>query len=107
MSVSPWIAGSAAAALVASFAVSALAQTPPDEVRPLREPVEQFVSYMVQTHGFDRTDLRARNRPAGQPVKHGVPRRSRPSSVRTALEPSAHGLQAMQLASKLPGLAHE
>jgi len=59
VSVSPWIAGGAATALVASFAASTLAQTPPDEVRPLREPVEQFVTYMVQTHGFDRNELHA------------------------------------------------
>ena len=46
MSVRLWVRDSAAA-LFASLAVTASAQTPPDEVRPLREPVEQFVAYMV------------------------------------------------------------
>jgi membrane-bound lytic murein transglycosylase B len=52
-----WRAG--AAAVAASAVWTALAQTPPDEVRPLREPVEQFVNHMVQTHGFDRDELHA------------------------------------------------
>jgi membrane-bound lytic murein transglycosylase B len=54
-----WLHPVAAAGLAASVALTALAQTPPDEVRPLREPVEQFVTYMVQTHGFDRSELHA------------------------------------------------
>jgi membrane-bound lytic murein transglycosylase B len=37
----------------------AAAQTPPGELRPLRDPVEQFISHMVATHGFDRRELQA------------------------------------------------
>ena len=35
------------------------AQTLTAEPRPLREPVEQFISYMVATHGFERRELQA------------------------------------------------
>ena len=33
------------------------AQTPPEEFRPLRPEVEQFIGYMVRTHGFDSHEL--------------------------------------------------
>ena len=70
MSVSPWMRDKwmraqwvrvgAAAGVAATLVVApGQAQTPPDEVRPLRAPVEQFVTYMVQTHGFDRNELHA------------------------------------------------
>ncbi|HTT37671.1 MAG TPA: lytic murein transglycosylase B [Burkholderiales bacterium] len=35
------------------------AQTPPSEFRPLRPEIEQFISYMVRTHGFAAPQLRA------------------------------------------------
>ncbi len=35
------------------------AQTPPDEFRPLRPELEKFITYMVRTHGFNASELRA------------------------------------------------
>ncbi len=46
--------------LVASLgliAARAIAQTPPESFRPLREPVEQFIVHMARTHGFDARKL--------------------------------------------------
>ena len=59
MTAGLWMRRAGAAGLAAGLGLTAFAQTPPDEVRPLREPVEQFVTYMVQTHGFDRRELHA------------------------------------------------
>jgi len=39
------------------IAGASIAQTPPEQFRPLREPVERFVDYMVRTHGFDKREL--------------------------------------------------
>jgi len=49
----------AVAVLGATLGLFAFAQTPPEEFRPLREPVEQFITHMVDTHGFDRRELHA------------------------------------------------
>ena len=39
------------------IAARAIAQTPPESFRPLREPVEQFIVHMARTHGFDARQL--------------------------------------------------
>jgi membrane-bound lytic murein transglycosylase B len=39
------------------IAARAIAQTPPESFRPLREPVEQFIVHMARTHGFDAREL--------------------------------------------------
>lgn len=36
---------------------TAPAQTPPDEFRPVRAQVEEFIRYMERTHGFDAREL--------------------------------------------------
>ncbi len=59
MTAGPWTRRAGAAGLAACLGLAAFAQTPPPEVRPLREPVEQFITQMVQTHGFDRQQLHA------------------------------------------------
>jgi membrane-bound lytic murein transglycosylase B len=59
MTAGRWLRPACAAALGAGMGLAALAQTPPEEFRPLREPAEQFIAYMVDTHGFDRRELHA------------------------------------------------
>jgi membrane-bound lytic murein transglycosylase B len=59
MTAGLWMRRAGAAGLATGLGLVAFAQTPPEELRPLREPVEQFVTYMVQTHGFDRRELHA------------------------------------------------
>jgi membrane-bound lytic murein transglycosylase B len=54
-----WLRRACAAALGAGLGLVAFAQTPPEEFRPLRAPLEQFITYMVDTHGFDRRELHA------------------------------------------------
>ncbi|PWT76692.1 MAG: lytic murein transglycosylase B [Proteobacteria bacterium] len=54
------VAGSlGCAALALCCVVRSDAQTPPDDFRPLRPEIEQFISYMARTNGFDIRELRA------------------------------------------------
>jgi membrane-bound lytic murein transglycosylase B len=57
MTLGRWMRLIVAATFGASLCLVAVAQTPPEEFRPLPEPVEKFVDYMVKTHGFDRGQL--------------------------------------------------
>lgn len=45
-------------ALVLCCVVRSDAQTPPDDFRPLRPEIEQFIAYMVRSNGFDAHELR-------------------------------------------------
>jgi membrane-bound lytic murein transglycosylase B len=44
---------------VLSWCGQVAAQTPPEQFRPLSEPIEAFITYMVSTHGFERHTLHA------------------------------------------------
>src|SRR5690349_24991260 len=46
-------------ALVLCCIVRSDAQTPPNDYRPLRAPIEKFIAQMAHAHGFDQSALRA------------------------------------------------
>lgn len=45
-------------ALALCCVISSSAQTPPNDYRPLRAPIEKFIAQMAYAHGFDQTALR-------------------------------------------------